>query len=87
MDLLAAFLAYVGLLWPVLAVGILVFAAWGAGKEAAKASGRHLGVAGIGLVAAVLGILSLDVNQPGIGVLLLLVGVVLLLLGLSGRTR
>lgn len=86
MDLLATFVAYVDLLWPVLVVGILVFAAWGAGKEAAKRAGRHLGVAGVGLAAALLALLSLWIGQGAIALLLGLVGLVLLFAGLSGRS-
>ncbi|HEV2520715.1 MAG TPA: hypothetical protein VGX00_08930 [Thermoplasmata archaeon] len=87
MGLLASLLAYISLLWPVLAIGVIVFAAWGAGKEAAKASGRHLGIAGVGLVIVVLTILSWWVGQFAIAGLLGIVGIVVLFAGLSGRSR
>ena len=80
-------LAYVSAYWPLIAIGVLVFAIWGAAKEGAKRAGMHLGVAGIGLVAALLAVLSWWVGAAGFALLLGLIGAVLLIVGLSGGTR
>lgn len=80
-------LTYVATYWPLIAIGILVFAIWGAAKEGAKRAGMHLGVAGIGLVAVLLAILSYWVGQFGFALLVGIIGVVLLIVGLRGGSR
>ncbi len=85
MDVVSYLIGYVELLWPVLLIGVVVFAAWGAGKEAAKRSGRHLGVAGVGLVLVVLAVLSGWLGFVPIAWLLGIVGAILVVAGLSGK--
>ena len=87
MAFLDTLLAYVTLLWPVLAVGIIVFALWGAAKTAAHESGRHLGIAGIGVVFVTVGAFSWKFGFVSMAALIGFIGLVLIVAGFSGGSR
>jgi hypothetical protein len=74
------------LLWPILVVGFVLFAAWYAGKAAAARSGRHPGILGVGLVLVVLAIASWRLGYGDLAVVFGVFGLVLVAAGLIGRT-
>jgi peptidoglycan/LPS O-acetylase OafA/YrhL len=76
-----------GLLWPILAVGFVVFAIYYGGKAAAARSGRHLGVLGIGLVLVVVAMVSWWLAYTDFALLFGFIGAVLVVAGAAGRTR
>jgi hypothetical protein len=79
--------ADLSLLWPVLVVGILVFAIWGATKAAARATGYHFGALGVGVVFLLGAVASFYLYGLGLAVLLGVVALILLAVGFTGRAR
>ena len=74
------------LLWPILVVGFVLFAIWYAGKAAAARSGRHLGILGVGLLLVVLALAPWWLGYGALALVFGVIGSVLLLAGLTGRT-
>ena len=86
MGLSSELVGELDLLWPILAVGFVLFAVWYAGKAAAARSGRHLGVLGVGLVLVVLALASWWLGYGAFAPVFGIIGFVLVLAGLTGRT-
>lgn len=72
------------LLWPLLAVGFILFAVFYAGRSAAAQSGKHLGVAGVGLVFLAVAFGSWELGFAPLAYLFGLIGIILVVVGLSG---
>lgn len=81
------FWSTLGVLWPVLVIGVIVFVGWGASKAAAERAGYHLGVLGVGIVLLLLGAATWYIGQPAFAALLFFIGVVLIIAGLWGDSR
>ena len=87
MDVANGIVQELGIVWPVFAIGFVVFVVWYAGKAAAARSGRHLGVLGIGLVLVVVGLASWWLDYADFAILFGFIGAILVLAGLMGRSR
>ena len=87
MAFVSYFIGELALLWPVFAVGFILFAIWYAGRAAAARSGRHLGVLGIGMVLLVVALVSWWLAFAEFALLFGIIGAVLVLAGLTGRSR